>query len=55
MTRIQIKIPIWIDLIFAWPAMIYRWIRHGYTFRKIPLGEGRFTIVEPRDFYWVNR
>jgi hypothetical protein len=35
--------------------LTYRRIRYGQAFRKIPLGEGKFTIVEPVDFYQVNR
>ncbi len=54
MTTIQIKVPIWLDFIFTCPLLTYRLLRYGYSFRKIPLGEGRFTIVDPRDFYWLN-
>ena len=54
MARIEIKIPDWLDRICAWPVMAYRKRRYGYTFRKIPLGEGKFTIVEPQDYYWLN-
>jgi hypothetical protein len=54
MVRVEIKIPNWLDRICAWPVMVYRRLRFGYPFRKIPLGEGRFTIVDPQDFYWVN-
>jgi len=54
MASIQIKVPDWLDRICAWPVMRYRQYRYGYPFRKIPLGEGRITIVDPRDFYWFN-
>jgi hypothetical protein len=54
MAKIEIRIPDWLDRICAWPVMVYRKRRFGYTFRKIPLGEGKFTIVEPQDFYWLN-
>jgi len=54
MTTIQIKVPNWLDFIFTCPLLTYRLLRFGYPFRKIPLGEGRFTIVDPRDFYWLN-
>jgi len=54
MTTIQLKIPNWLDRICAWPVTAYRQLKYGYTFRKIYLGEGRYTIVEPEDYYWLN-
>jgi hypothetical protein len=54
-TTIQIKVPNWLDKICVWPVLLYRLWKHGYTYRRIYLGEGRFTIVEPRDFYWLNK
>ena len=55
MARIQFNVPNWIDRILVRPMLTYRRIRYGQAFRKISLGEGKFTIVEPRDFYQVNR
>jgi hypothetical protein len=55
MTTIQLKIPILIDLIFVWPVLLFRLLKFGYTYRRIPLGENRFTLVDPRDFYWLNK
>jgi len=55
MTSIQIKIPIVLDLCFAWPVLLYRLARYGYPYRKIPLGEGRFAIVDPLIFYSLNK
>jgi hypothetical protein len=49
-----IGIPIWLDKICVCPLLLYRKLKHGYPFRKIPLGEGKFTIVDPRDFYSLN-
>jgi hypothetical protein len=31
--------------------MGYRQLKYGYSFRKIYLGEGEYTIVEPPDYY----
>jgi len=36
---------------FVWPLMLYRYLNFGYTFRKIYLGDGEYTIVEPADYY----
>jgi hypothetical protein len=48
---LNIRIPEWLDKICAWPVVRYRELKYGYTFRKIYLGEGEFTIVEPPDYY----
>jgi hypothetical protein len=54
MARIEIKIPDWLDKICAWPVMLYRRRKFGYDFRRIAIGEGRFTIVDPQDYYRLN-
>jgi hypothetical protein len=38
-----------------WPLMVYRKHKYGWPFRRIPLGEGRFTIVDPLIFYKLNK
>jgi len=53
MTTIQIKVPNWLDRLFAWPAMRYRKRKYGYSFRRIYLGEGEWTIVSAEDYYWL--
>ncbi|MFA5251235.1 MAG: AP2 domain-containing protein [Phycisphaerae bacterium] len=52
--NLTIGIPSWLDRICAWPVVVYRLLKYGYTYRRIPLGERRFTIVEPGDFYRLN-
>jgi hypothetical protein len=54
MSTIQIKVPNWLDKICAWPVMLYRKQKYGYSYRRIPLGEGKYTIVDPQDFYRFN-
>jgi hypothetical protein len=54
MTTIQIKVPNWLDYIFTFPLLTYRLLRFGYSFRRIPLGESKYTIVDPQDFYRFN-
>jgi len=49
--RLTIEIPCWLDRICAWPVMVYRKRKFGYSFRRIYLGEGEWTIVEPEDYY----
>jgi hypothetical protein len=51
MARIEINVPNWLDKICAWPVVAYRKHKYGYTYRRIPLGEGEFTIVDPDVYY----
>jgi hypothetical protein len=55
MVGFQIKIPNWLDMIFAWPVIVYRQWKYGYTFRKIYLDEGIYTIVDPEDYYHLKK
>jgi AP2 domain/HNH endonuclease len=52
--HLTINVPNWIDRIFAWPVLWYRKRRFGQPYRKIRLTEGKYTIVDPQDFYWLN-
>jgi hypothetical protein len=52
--QLTIKIPVWLDFIFTCPLLAFRLLRFGYTYRRIPLGDGRFAIVEPTDYYRLN-
>jgi len=54
MTTIQIKVPNWLDRICAWPVMLCRLWRYGYSYRRIYLSEGKWTIVDAGDYYWLN-
>jgi len=49
--QLTIKIPVWLDFIFTSPLLAFRLLRYGYTYRRIYLGEGEWTIVEPADYY----
>ncbi len=51
MTTVRIKIPIWLDMIFSLPVLLCRFFRYGYTFRRIYLGEGVWTLVDTQDYY----
>jgi hypothetical protein len=53
-TKLTISIPLWLDRLCAWPVLLYRKHKYGYTFRRIYLGEGRFTLVDHEVFYRLN-
>jgi hypothetical protein len=53
--NLTIGIPSWLDRIFAWPVMVYRQWKFGYTFRRIYLGEGDFTIVDQEDYGQIGK
>ena len=42
----------------TWPfvvlALWYRRVRYGYAFRRIPLTQGRYAIVDPDDYQRLN-
>jgi hypothetical protein len=55
MAIIQMKVPDWLDRICAWPVMWYRQWKFGYTYRRIYLGEGEWTILDQRDYYELSK
>jgi hypothetical protein len=49
--NVTFRIPVWLDKVFAWPAMVYRRHKYGYPYRKIYLDEGKWTILDVEDYY----
>jgi hypothetical protein len=49
--NLTIGIPVWLDKICAWPLMVYRRRKFGFTFHRIYLGEGEWTILDQQDYY----
>jgi len=37
------------------PVLWYRKLRYGYTFRRIPLSQGKYAIVDPDDYHRLSR
>jgi len=46
----KIKVPIWLERWVVLPILWYRRLRFGCSFRKIPLTQGKFAIVDPADY-----
>lgn len=51
MANVKINIPEWLDKICVSPLMLYRRLKYGEPFRKIYLGEGEYTVVDPDVYY----
>ena len=45
-----VRIPDWMDRIGVFFVLLYRRMRCGYPYRRIPLTKGAFAIVDPDDY-----
>jgi hypothetical protein len=52
---INIKLPNRLDYALALPLLLYRLLRYGYIYRRIPLTQGKFAKVDPEDYYELIR
>lgn len=48
--QLTITIPAWLGQLLIRVVLLYRRLRHGYAFRRIPLTQGQFAIVDPADY-----
>jgi len=50
-----LNIPDWLQKLFIFLLFLYRRLRFGYPFRRIPLSLGKFAIVDPEDYERINK
>jgi hypothetical protein len=51
----KIHIPTFVERPAVFIALIYRRLRYGYTFRRIPLSKGKYAIVDLQDYDWLRQ
>jgi len=53
--QIKIFLPEFIYRFGVWLLLAYRRLRYGYPYRRIPLTQGKFAIVDPQDYDQLAR
>lgn len=53
--NLKILLPEFILVLGRMVKLGYRRLRFGCAFRRIPLTQGRYAIVEPADYEWLSR
>ncbi|MGA2323912.1 MAG: HNH endonuclease [Sedimentisphaerales bacterium] len=49
--KLTITIPVCLDFLFTLQLLAFRLLRYGYIYRRIYLGEGKWAILDQKDYY----
>ena len=52
---IRIEIPTWLERLVVPLVLLYRRLRFGHAFRRIPLTQGLYALVDPADYAELSR
>ena len=52
---IRIEIPAWLERLVVPLVLLYRRLRFGHAFRRIPLTQGLYALVDPADYAELSR
>ena len=52
---IRIALPAWLDRLGVGPVLLYRRLRFGRAYRRVPLTQGLYAKVDPADYHELAR